>query len=236
MAARIIVSGLIFSPPPDAAEIRLASANRLSAVAQRVRSSMAWPATSYSPAMSRRSRSRASSIGEDQKAWPIQHLAYASNPASMSSLSLDTTKKSSPPPSYPPPRTGATSKRSRQTSESSLNRYGVRNVPLTKPTSASHASSAPFGLAIAQQHYNTASSRRAFLRHSWNRIDLIAVGSFWISFVLSMAGVEASQQLYIFRALSILRAARLLTITAGTSVRALSTRPRANVSDHFAVA
>ena len=208
------------SPPPDAAEIRLQSTNRLSAVAHRVRSSMAWPAPSHPPAgTSRRSRSRASSVGED-KAWPVPSLAYASNPASVSTLSLETTKKGSPPPpSYPPSASGPSSKRSRQASESSLNRFGVRNVPITKPTTASHASSAPFGLAIAQQHYNTASSRRAFLRHSWNRIDFIAVGSFWISFALSLSGVEASQQLYIFRALSILRAARLLTITAGTSVR-----------------
>jgi hypothetical protein len=76
----------------------------------------------------------------------------------------------------------------------------------------------PFQLAVAQQQYAT-SDNAAYLRHSWNRLDLLAVASFWIAFVLALGGWEASGHIYIFRMLSVLRAARLLTITAGTTVR-----------------
>ncbi len=59
----------------------------------------------------------------------------------------------------------------------------------------------------------------AFLRHSWNRVDLFAVISFWITFGLAMGGQEATSNhhIYIFRALSVLRCARLLTATSGTT-------------------
>ncbi|KAI6913835.1 calcium channel-like protein subunit Cch1, partial [Hortaea werneckii] len=59
---------------------------------------------------------------------------------------------------------------------------------------------------------------RAFLRHSFNRLDFVAVVSFWISFVMSVIGVEASSHVYVFRMLSCLRILRLLGITSGTSV------------------
>ncbi|GAA5821176.1 hypothetical protein JCM11251_004500 [Rhodosporidiobolus azoricus] len=60
------------------------------------------------------------------------------------------------------------------------------------------------------------SYQHAFLRHSWNRIDAVAVLSFWISFALAVQGWEAPRHFYFFRALSVLRATRLLAITAGT--------------------
>ncbi|KAI5370647.1 putative EF-hand domain, voltage-dependent calcium channel, alpha-1 subunit, Ion transport [Septoria linicola] len=59
---------------------------------------------------------------------------------------------------------------------------------------------------------------RAFLRHSFNRLDFVAVVSFWISFVLGSAGTEHQHQLYVFRMMSCLRILRLLGITSGTSV------------------
>lgn len=59
---------------------------------------------------------------------------------------------------------------------------------------------------------------RAFLRHSFNRVDFIAVVSFWVSFVLGLTGVESHYHAYIFRMLSCLRIIRLLGITSGTSV------------------
>ncbi|EME49131.1 hypothetical protein DOTSEDRAFT_68005 [Dothistroma septosporum NZE10] len=59
---------------------------------------------------------------------------------------------------------------------------------------------------------------RAFLRHSFNRLDFVAVVSFWISFVLGSVGTEYQHQLYVFRMLSCLRILRLLGITSGTSV------------------
>ena len=59
-----------------------------------------------------------------------------------------------------------------------------------------------------------------YLRHSWNRIDFIAIVAFWISFSLSMAGVERepNRHIAVFRALSVLRTSRLLAVTNGTSV------------------
>ncbi|KAG1745083.1 Ion transport protein-domain-containing protein [Suillus paluster] len=57
-----------------------------------------------------------------------------------------------------------------------------------------------------------------YLRQSWGRIDFIAILSFWISFALSMAGVErGSHHIAAFRAMSVLRIARLLAITSGTT-------------------
>ncbi|SMR42929.1 unnamed protein product [Zymoseptoria tritici ST99CH_1E4] len=61
-------------------------------------------------------------------------------------------------------------------------------------------------------------AHRAFLRHSFNRLDFVAVVSFWISFVLGTAGLEHDHQLYVFRMMSCLRILRLLGITSGTSV------------------
>ena len=62
-----------------------------------------------------------------------------------------------------------------------------------------------------------------YLRHSWTRIDAIAVIAFWITFILAQTGVERGRyHIGIFRALSVLRTARLLTITSGTTVSATS--------------
>jgi hypothetical protein len=61
-------------------------------------------------------------------------------------------------------------------------------------------------------------ARRAFLRHSMNRIDFVAIVSFWISFALGITGIEAARHLYVFRMLSCLRILRLLWITNGTSI------------------
>lgn len=64
-------------------------------------------------------------------------------------------------------------------------------------------------------------ARRAFLRHGFNRMDFLAVVSFWISFVLSITGLEKEHHLWIFRMLSCLRIVRLLALTNGTSVSPL---------------
>jgi hypothetical protein len=76
----------------------------------------------------------------------------------------------------------------------------------------------PFAQAILAQRSQTA--HYAYLRHSWNRIDFLAVVSFWAAFVLCVARQEqtSDHHIYIFRALSVLRAARLLTITSGTTI------------------
>jgi voltage-dependent calcium channel len=61
-------------------------------------------------------------------------------------------------------------------------------------------------------------ARRAFLRHGFNRLDFIAVVSFWIAFVVGVTGVEADVHVYVFRMMSCLRILRLLSLTNGTAV------------------
>lgn len=67
-----------------------------------------------------------------------------------------------------------------------------------------------------QQRYQLA--RRAFLRHGFNRLDFVAVVSFWISFVIGITGAEKRHHLYVFRMLSCLRIVRLLALTKGNAV------------------
>lgn len=64
-------------------------------------------------------------------------------------------------------------------------------------------------------------ARRAFLRHGFNRLDFIAVVSFWISFGLSITGLESKHSMYVFRMLSCLRIIRLLALTKGNLVSIL---------------
>jgi voltage-dependent calcium channel len=61
-------------------------------------------------------------------------------------------------------------------------------------------------------------ARRAFLRHSFNRLDLVAVVSFWISFALTTTHYENKKHVYVFSMLSCLRILRLLGLTSGTSI------------------
>ncbi|KAH9979222.1 Ion transport protein-domain-containing protein [Lactifluus volemus] len=57
-----------------------------------------------------------------------------------------------------------------------------------------------------------------YLRHSWTRIDALSVIAFWIAFILAQTGLErGTHHIGLFRALSVLRTARLLTITTGTT-------------------
>jgi len=77
----------------------------------------------------------------------------------------------------------------------------------------------PFQLAIEKQR-DLSEGTRPFLRHSWNRVDCVAVVSFWIMFILAITGAEQNPyHIYIFRALSVLRVSRLLAVTSGTTVR-----------------
>ncbi|ORY62291.1 calcium-channel protein cch1 [Pseudomassariella vexata] len=61
-------------------------------------------------------------------------------------------------------------------------------------------------------------ARRAFLRHGFNRLDFTAVISFWITFLLSLSGLEHELHFYIFRMMSCLRIVRLLALTNGTAI------------------
>ncbi|KAF2842438.1 calcium channel-like protein subunit Cch1 [Patellaria atrata CBS 101060] len=70
----------------------------------------------------------------------------------------------------------------------------------------------------SRQQQRARLAHRAFLRHSFNRLDFLAVVSFWISFCISVFGVEHSRHAYVFRMLSCLRILRLLSLTSGTTV------------------
>ncbi|RMD41052.1 hypothetical protein DV735_g4080, partial [Chaetothyriales sp. CBS 134920] len=61
-------------------------------------------------------------------------------------------------------------------------------------------------------------ARRALLRHSFNRLDFVAVVSYWISFAMILSRYEATNHVYIFKMLSCLRILRLLGLTTGTSI------------------
>lgn len=77
-------------------------------------------------------------------------------------------------------------------------------------------------------------ARRAFLRHSFNRLDFIAVVSYWISFVMQMGGVENRTHVYVFNMLSCLRILRLLQLTAGSSIILRSLKKAAPLLVHVA--
>lgn len=80
--------------------------------------------------------------------------------------------------------------------------------------------SLPFRLSITNA-YDKTRRNVPYLRHSWTRIDFVAIVSFWISFALATAGVErGNSHIGIFRAMSVIRITRLFTITSGTTVGA----------------
>jgi len=82
--------------------------------------------------------------------------------------------------------------------------------------------SLPFRLSVDQFHDKT-HRNVPYLRQSWTRIDFVAIVSFWITFGLAMAGIErGAHHIGVFRAMSVIRTARLLTITSGTTVRGSS--------------
>ena len=82
----------------------------------------------------------------------------------------------------------------------------------------SDAISLPFRLSVTVAHEKTYRNL-PYLRQSWNRIDMLAIVGFWVSFLLAMLGLERGEHhIGIFRALSVIRTARLLAITSGTTV------------------
>ena len=77
-------------------------------------------------------------------------------------------------------------------------------------------------------------ARRAFLRHSFNRLDFLAVVSYWIAFAMSISKVSENRHIYLFQMLSCLRILRLLSMTAGTSVILRSLKKAAPLLLHVA--
>ncbi|KAF2018763.1 hypothetical protein BU24DRAFT_418312 [Aaosphaeria arxii CBS 175.79] len=74
------------------------------------------------------------------------------------------------------------------------------------------------GPGDSQQQQRFRLAHRAYLRHSFNRTDFLAVIAFWISFLMGIFGEAGNKHVYIFRMLSCLRIIRLLNLTSGTSV------------------
>jgi len=61
-------------------------------------------------------------------------------------------------------------------------------------------------------------AHRAFLRHSFNRLDFVAVCAYWISFSMQLISFETGRHIFVFRMMSCLRIMRLLYLTSGTTV------------------
>ena len=77
-------------------------------------------------------------------------------------------------------------------------------------------------------------ARRAFLRHSFNRLDFVAVVAYWISFGMQVGRYEMTNHVYVFNMLSCLRILRLLGLTAGTSIILRSLKKAAPLLVHVA--
>ncbi|KAI0740154.1 Ion transport protein-domain-containing protein [Earliella scabrosa] len=97
----------------------------------------------------------------------------------------------------------------------------------------------PFRLSVEDSR-NQTQRNLPYLRHSWTRIDFIAIVSFWITFALASTGMERNPEFHIgvFRAMSVLRTARLLAITSGTTtiMRSLKTaRPLLASVSYFVI-
>ncbi|KAJ7487241.1 Ion transport protein-domain-containing protein [Mycena galericulata] len=92
--------------------------------------------------------------------------------------------------------------------------------PITSTTTTNEPLSLPFRLSIAASSTLTRANA-PYLRHSWLRIDALAIISFFAAFGLALASREAgatpATHIRVFRAIAALRTARLLTITSGTT-------------------
>jgi hypothetical protein len=108
--------------------------------------------------------------------------------------------------------------------QNSQKRSGTNDDPMepqqpsvlrTFTTAQMHADIGP-GDSREQQRARLA--HRAYLRHSFNRTDFLAVMSFWIAFVLGLIQIKNTRVILVFEMLSCLRIIRLLNLTSGTSV------------------
>lgn len=112
---------------------------------------------------------------------------------------------------YFAPQRKASIKRPQEADANAFSASFARSLTVIQGSSATEPTS-------AEEFQRLQLARRAFLRHSWNRIDFVAVVSFWITFALSTTGIESARHMYVFRMLSCLRILRLLYLTNGTSV------------------
>lgn len=208
MLARIIVSGFVLDPEIKPSSVRdwlreLAPGDNFAARARSVRRKVFEQRAPYAQA-AHTSTTALNDKTTGQKATlslaMATHLNLAAAHGSRSQPELK--HPSSPPaPQYPPqPR--------------------AQHIQSQSGTWYLHQSTAaPFQLAVARQRI-LAEQSSTYLRHSWNRTDFVAVCAFWVMFGLAVSGMETQPEahIYVFRALSVLRTARLLAVTKGTSV------------------
>ncbi|SCV68841.1 BQ2448_962 [Microbotryum intermedium] len=147
----------------------------------------------HSPVSTRASRSPRSPASTIQRHFTVRQPSLSPS-ASDPSLDFDAKEVPSPPEPFHPSRAANTS---------------------TTSTLLSRDFKAPFSDSFGRQRDIMYS--RAYLRHSWNRLDVVAVFSFWIAFGLSIGGIKTTDGVYLFRAMSVLRSMRLLGVTTGTS-------------------
>ncbi|KAJ8106599.1 hypothetical protein OPT61_g9428 [Boeremia exigua] len=74
------------------------------------------------------------------------------------------------------------------------------------------------GPADSRERQRVRLAHRAYLRHSFNRTDFVAVVSFWIALLLGALNIRNTRVILVFQMLSCLRIIRLLNLTSGTSV------------------
>ena len=101
-----------------------------------------------------------------------------------------------------------------------IQRRDALNPNMPDPYDAYAPADQRAGFDHSKKRQRVSLARRAFLRHSFSRLDFLAVVSFWIAFSLSLTGVQTAAHLYVFQMMSCLRILRLLGITRGTSVSA----------------
>lgn len=68
---------------------------------------------------------------------------------------------------------------------------------------------------------STPNSKTAFLRHSWNRVDIVSIVSYWIDLALLLTQQEIigeDRRILVFKMLSALILLRLLNLTDGSRV------------------
>src|SRR2546423_12342095 len=91
---------------------------------------------------------------------------------------------------------------------SNVLKHHVRELSIDSPISQ------PSNQFISRVITHKPAMNTAFLRHTFNRIDLLAVVSYWIDLLITLAGV---QHFFLFKAISTLRSLRLLAITSGSA-------------------
>ncbi|QRW09988.1 ion transport domain-containing protein [Ceratobasidium sp. AG-Ba] len=206
MIARIIVSGFVLDPEIKPSSVKawiqdLAPGDNFAARARSVRRKVFEQRAPYSQAAANSTTALDDKSSAQKTTLSLALVSQVNLVAAHGSRSQpEVTHPATPGPSYPP----------HPPSQHVQSASGTWYLHQTTDT--------PFQLAVARQRI-LAEQSSTYLRHSWNRTDFVAVCAFWIMFGLAVSGMETqpNAHIYVFRALSVLRTARLLAVTKGTS-------------------